>query len=82
MFTVDVKQQNNNNNNKSHLYHDIQCRSCTCKGYLYLSLKALKMKIVKFANSVDADEVAHNELPRLDLHCLLSLIGILNMIMR
>ena len=27
-------------------------------------------KIAKFANSVDLDEVAHNEPPHLDLHCL------------
>ena len=29
------------------------------------------MKIVEFANSVDPDEAAHNELPHPDLHCLL-----------
>ena len=29
-------------------------------------------KIAEFANSVDLDEVAHNEPPHLDLHCLLS----------
>ena len=28
-------------------------------------------KIAEFANSVDLDEVAHNEPPHLDLHCLL-----------
>ena len=28
------------------------------------------MKTVKFANSVDLDEVAHNEPPHLDLPCL------------
>ena len=28
------------------------------------------MKKVKFENSVDPDEAAHNELPHLDLHCL------------
>ena len=28
------------------------------------------MKIVEFANSVDPDEVAHNEPPHLDLHSL------------
>ena len=27
-------------------------------------------KIAKFANSVDFDEVAHNEPPHLDLYCL------------
>ena len=28
------------------------------------------MKGVKFTNSIDPDEVAHNEPPHLDLHCL------------
>ena len=27
-------------------------------------------KIAEFANSVDLDEMAHNEPPHLDLHCL------------
>ena len=27
-------------------------------------------EIAEFANSVDIDEVAHNEPPHLDLHCL------------
>ena len=31
------------------------------------------MKEVEFANSVDPDEAAQNELPYLDLHCLPSL---------
>ena len=35
-----------------------------------ITLKPTKMKIVEFAYSVDPDEVAHNEPPRLDLHCL------------
>ena len=38
------------------------------------------MKIDEFANSVDPDEVAHNEPPHLDLHCLPSSLRILNMI--
>ena len=29
-----------------------------------------EMKIAEFANSVYLDEVAHNEPPHLDLHCL------------
>ena len=29
-------------------------------------------KLAEFANSVDLDEVAHNEPPHLDLHCLRS----------
>ena len=37
-------------------------------------------KIAEFANSVDLDEVAHDEPPHLDLHCLPSGLWILNMI--
>ena len=36
------------------------------------------MKKAKFANSVDPDEVAHNEPPHLDLHCLPSSLSIFN----
>ena len=40
-----------------------------------------EMKIAEFANSVDPDEVAHNEPPHLDLHSLsLILKFILNII--
>ena len=35
-----------------------------------LTLSVPEMKIVEFANSVDLDEVAHNEPPHLDLHYL------------
>ena len=34
------------------------------------ALKLPKMKIAEFANIVDPDEVAHYELPHLDLHYL------------
>ena len=34
-----------------------------------LSVKAPKTNTAEFANSVDPDEVAHNEPPHLDLHC-------------
>ena len=34
------------------------------------SLKEPEMKIVGFANGVGLDEVANNEPPHLDLHCL------------
>ena len=37
-----------------------------------LTLKVPETKIAEFANSIDLDEVAHNEPPHLDLHCLLS----------
>ena len=39
-----------------------------------------EMKIVEFANSVDPDEVAHNEPPHLDLYCFPSILTILSMI--
>ena len=45
-----------------------------------LTLNALKMRIVDFANSIDLDEGAHYEPPHLDLHCLPSSLQILNMI--
>ena len=32
--------------------------------------KAPQVGIIEFANSVAADEMAHNEPPHLDLHCL------------
>ena len=38
------------------------------------------MKTVKLANSVDSDEVAHNEPPHQNLLCLPSSLRILNMI--
>ena len=31
-----------------------------------------EMKIAEFANSIDLNEVAHNEPPHLDIHCLSS----------
>ena len=34
-----------------------------------LILLVLERKIAEFANSVDLDEVAHDEPPHLDLHC-------------
>ena len=37
-----------------------------------------EMKIAEYANSVDLDEVAHNEPPHLDLHCLRSSLSILD----
>ena len=37
-----------------------------------LTLEVPETKIAEFANSVDLDEVAHNEPPHQDLHCLLS----------
>ena len=37
-------------------------------------LNVPKIKIVEFANSVDSDEVAQNEPPHMDLHCLPSVL--------
>ena len=45
-----------------------------------LTLSVPETKIADFANSVDLDEVAHNEPPHLDLHCLPPSLLILNMI--
>ena len=46
---------------------------CTCSNFALndkLTLNMPNMKIDKFANSVDAEEMAHNEPSHLDLHCL------------
>ena len=37
---------------------------------MMLTLNAPSTKIVEFANSIETDEVAHDELPRLGLTCL------------
>ena len=37
--------------------------------YIPLTLKVPETKIAEFENSVDLDEVAHNEPPHPDLHC-------------
>ena len=37
-----------------------------------LTFYVLETKIAEFANIVELDEVAHDEPPHLDLHCLLS----------
>ena len=38
--------------------------------HLCLTVQVPETKIAEFANSVDLDEVAHNESPHLDLQCL------------
>ena len=41
------------------------------KGFIVkLTLSVPEMKTAEFVNSVNLDEVAHNEPPHLDLHCL------------
>ena len=49
------------------------CKSCNkiCLYYI-LTLLAPVTKTAEFKNSVDPDEVAHDEPPHLDLHCLSS----------
>ena len=47
-----------------------------------LTLQVPVTKIAEFANSLDLDEVAHDEPPHLHLHCLPSSLCILNMIQR
>ena len=36
------------------------------------TLQVTSIETAEFANSIEPDEVAHNEPPHLDLHCLLS----------
>ena len=43
-----------------------------------LTLYVPQTKIAEFANRVDLDEVAHNEPPHLDIHCLPYSLSILN----
>ena len=38
--------------------------------YCLINSFSTRDEIAEFANSVDLDEVAHNEPPYLDLHCL------------
>ena len=42
--------------------------------HIYLPLKLPISKITEFANSVDPDEAAHNELPHPGLHSLPSIL--------
>ena len=37
---------------------------------LTLKVPKIKLHVVEFANNVDPDEIAYNELPHLELHCL------------
>ena len=53
------------------LSDDSSC--CFCLLSL-LTLSGPETKIAEFANNVDLDEVAHNEPPHLDLHCLSSIL--------
>ena len=47
--------------------------SCVCKAFqLCINSLSSREKIAEFANRVDLDEVAHEEPPHLDLHCLSS----------
>ena len=46
------------------------CTSTVMRDYPSRLLQVPEAKIAEFANSVDLDEVAHNEPPHLDLHWL------------
>ena len=52
------------------------CLNNPCEQNISRTAKARikAMKIVEFRNSIDPDEVPHNELPHPDLHCLSSLL--------
>ena len=50
-----------------------QIKYCNQRHYFQTSKRVQKLpvtKIPEFANNVDLDEVAHDEPPHLDLHCL------------
>ena len=50
----------------------VQCQKTAA---IYLKTPEVpETKIVEFANSVDPDEVAHNEPPHLDLYCFPSVL--------
>ena len=48
--------------------------------WLIKTLYVPETKMAESANSGDLDEVAHDEPPHLDLHCLPSSLWVLNMI--
>ena len=50
-------------------YAILQCWSIWVFNFL-LTLLSTRDEIAEFANSVDLEEVVHNEPPHLDLHCL------------
>ena len=39
-------------------------------GVARVRIPEMKIHVAEFANNIDLDEVAHNEPPHLDLHCL------------
>ena len=73
MHKVGIIGSNNKIGNKTSLHVTVSALYCR-QICLTLSTRA------EFSNSVDLDEVAHNEPPHLDLHCLPSSPLILNMI--
>ena len=62
----------------NHVKSEMHCGSSNDKSELTLSLP--ETKIAEFANSIDLDEVAHNEPPHQDLRCLPYSLRILYMI--
>ena len=51
---------------KNEIYDYVQCNTTPN----ILTLLVPETKAAEFANSVDLDEVAHNDPPHLELHCL------------
>ena len=59
-----------------YLYTSVDYYFC----FIYLMLSVPETIISEFASSVDPNEVAHEELPHLDLHCLLISLQMLNLL--
>ena len=65
---------------KIQVFFQMDCKTTTmllgsyvCKAFqLCINSLSSREKIAEFANRVDLDEVAHEEPPHLDLHCLSS----------
>ena len=56
------------------MYLNSYCKQSSIQyNTIKVTLKAPKKNMAEFANSVDPVEVAHNELPHLDLHCSLAI---------
>ena len=52
------------------LFTELDRTNFIVQSIISLTLLLTETKITEFANSVDLDEVTHNEPPHLDLHCL------------
>ena len=61
----------NNNHDIQSLFRRKESQNRVRVAFGFNSNLNTRMKIAEFANSVDLDEMAHNEPPHLDLRCLL-----------